>query len=92
MLPLQETNAVIKETLYGSDQSHKWWTTLKFALSGVDSSVSLLVKPDGCVTHSPTEKATPFANICTGLLCKGSQSVSVLFNNKCFSFVHLTAF
>ena len=49
--------------LYGSDQPHKWWTTLKLALFGVDSSVPPLVKPDGCITHSPLKKAPLFADV-----------------------------
>ena len=32
-------NAVIRETLYGSDQLHKWWTNLKSTFFGIDSSV-----------------------------------------------------
>ena len=30
---------------------------------GVDSSVPPLVKPNGCITHSPLEKATLFADV-----------------------------
>ena len=33
------------------------------ALFGVDSSVLPLVKPVGCITHSPLEKATLFADV-----------------------------
>ena len=59
----RDYNANIKETLSNTVQPHKWWTTLKDALFGVDSSVPPLVKPDGCITHCPIEKATLFADV-----------------------------
>ena len=58
----RDCSAIIKGTLYGSDQPHKWWTTLTSPFFAIDSSVPLLVKPDDCITHYPLEKETLFAD------------------------------
>lgn len=59
----KEYNLTIKETLSGTTQEHKWWSTLKSALFGVDATVPPLLKPDGSVTHCPKEKATLLADV-----------------------------
>ena len=59
----REYNSGVRETLLGATQSHKWWSTLKSALFGIDDGMPPLLKPDGSLTHCPKEKATLFANI-----------------------------
>ena len=59
----REYNNGIKETLSSTNQPHKWWSTLKAALFGVDSSMPPLLKVDGSVTHCPKEKADLLADI-----------------------------
>ena len=84
MLLLKDYSAIIKET-YGSDQPYKWWTTLKSALFGVDLSVPPSVKPDGCITHSPLEKATLFADVFDSTVNRAMKNVIFL----CHVFVSL---
>ena len=62
----REFNHGIKETLLGATQPHKWWSTLKTALFGVDDGMPPLLKLDGSLTHCPKEKATLFANVFDG--------------------------
>ena len=62
----KEYNISAKETLGGTTNSHKFWTTLKSALFGNDSSIPPLSKPDGSVTYCPREKATLLANVFDG--------------------------
>ena len=62
----REFNHGIKETLLGATQPHKWWSTLKSALFGVDDGMTPLLKPDGSLTHCPKEKATLLANVFDG--------------------------
>ena len=47
----------------GTTNSHKWWSTLKTALFGVDVTVPPLLRPDGSLTHCPKEKAALFADV-----------------------------
>ena len=62
----REFNHGIKETLLGATQPHKWWSTLKSALFGVDDGMPPLLKPDGSLTHCSKEKATLLANVFDG--------------------------
>ena len=62
----REFNHGIKETLLGATQPHKWWSTLKSALFGVDDDMPPIFKPDGSLTHCPKEKATLLANVFDG--------------------------
>ena len=59
----RDYNEGIKDTLLGATNSHKWWSTFKSALFGVDTSIPPLLKPDGTVTHCPKEKANLFADV-----------------------------
>ena len=59
----REYNRGIKETLENASQSHKWWSTLKSALFGIDDGIPPLLKPDGSLVHCPKEKTTLFANV-----------------------------
>ena len=36
----------IKDDLLGTTQSNKWWSTLKFALFGIDKTGPALLKPE----------------------------------------------
>ena len=58
-----EYNRNIKDTLLGATQSHKWWSTFKSALFGIDDGMPPLLKSDGSLTHCPREKATLLANV-----------------------------
>ena len=62
------------------DQPHKWWTTLKSALFGVDLSVPPLVKSDGCIAHSPVEKATLFADVFDSKQSAEKLDIPLLFS------------
>ena len=53
----KEYNDGVRDTLIGTTKSHKWWSTLKTALFGVDVAVLPLLRPDGSLTHCPKEKA-----------------------------------
>ena len=59
----REYNNSLKETLSSTDQPHKFWSTLKSALFGVDSSMPPLLKADGSVAHCPKEKANLLAEM-----------------------------
>ena len=62
----KEYNDNIKDDLLGTSQPNKWWSTLKSALFGIDTTVPALLKPDGSLTHDPKEKATLFADVFDG--------------------------
>ena len=54
----------VSETpLLEQTNSHKWWSTLKTALFGVDVAVPPILKPDGSLAHCPKEKAALFADV-----------------------------
>ena len=59
----RDYNSGIKETLLGASQPHKWWSTLKSALFGIDDGMPPLLKPDGSLTHCPKDKANLLANV-----------------------------
>ena len=59
----KEYNDGVRDTLIGITNSHKWWSTLKTALFGVDVAVPPLLRPDGSLTHCPKEKAALFADV-----------------------------
>ena len=63
MLLLREYNYGVRDTLIGTTNSHKWWSTLKTALFGVDVAVPPLLRHDGSLTHCPKEKAALFADV-----------------------------
>ena len=46
-------NDSVRDTLIGTTNSHKWWSTLKTALFGVDVAVPPLLRPVGSLTHCP---------------------------------------
>ena len=50
-------NEGVKENLLNSSDDHKWWSTLKSSLLGVDSSMPPLVRSDGTAVFCPKEKA-----------------------------------
>ena len=57
----KEYNDRVRDTLIGTTNSHKWWSTLKTALFGVDVAVPPILRPDGSLAHCPKEKAALFA-------------------------------
>ena len=76
----KEYNDTIKETLRGTSQSHKWWSSLKSALFGVEPSIPALLKQDGSVTHCPKEKAVLLADIFDSKQC----NEELTFPDSCF--------
>ena len=53
----KEYNDGVRDTLIGTTNSHKWWSTLKTALFSVDVAVPPLLRHNGSLTHCPKEKA-----------------------------------
>ena len=84
----KEYNNSVRDTLIKTTNSHKWWSTLKTALFGVDVAVPPLLRPNGSLTHCPKEKATLFADV-----FDGKQSNNCLTIPKsCFPKAELTKF
>ena len=84
----KEYNDSVRDTLVGTTNSHKWWSTLKTALFGVDVAVPPLLRPNGSLTHCPKEKAALFANVFDGKQSNDSLSVP----QSCFPEAELTTF
>ena len=59
----KEYNDDVRDTLFGTTNSHKWWSTVKTALFGVDVAVPPILRPDGSIAHCPKEKAALFADV-----------------------------
>ena len=53
----------MRDTLIGATNSHKWWSTLKTALFGVDVTVPLLLRHDGSRIYCLKEKAALFDDV-----------------------------
>ena len=51
----KEYNDGVRDTLIGTTNSHKWWSTLKTALFGVDVAVPPLLRLDASLSHCPKE-------------------------------------
>ena len=75
-------------SLIGVTNSHKWWSTLKTALFGVDVAVPPLLRPDGFLAHCPKEKAALFAHVFDS---KQSNN-SLIMSQSCFPEAELTTF
>ena len=56
-------NDGIKNVLLGTHDAHKYWSTIKSALFGVDVTIPPLLKQDGSLCHNPKEKAELLANV-----------------------------
>ena len=50
-------NAIVKDTLQSATQPHKWWSTLKSAVFGAESSLLTLLSPSGALVCDPVDKA-----------------------------------
>ena len=59
----KEYNGGVRDILIGTTNSHKWWSTLKTALFGVDVAVPPMLRPDGSLAHCPKEMAALFADV-----------------------------
>ena len=59
----KEYNDSVRDTLIGTTNSHKWWSTLKTALFGMDVVVPPILRPDGSLAHCPKGKAALFADV-----------------------------
>ena len=53
----------MKSTLSGASQPHKWWSTLKNFIFGVDSALPPLRRSDGSVTFDPSIKAQILSDV-----------------------------
>ena len=73
-------NEGLKENLLSSNDDHKWWSTLKSSLFGVDSSMPPLVRSNGTTVYSPGEKAELLADV----FDRKQSSESVLLPQSCF--------
>ena len=82
----KEYNDIVRDTLIGTTNSHKWWSTLKTALFGVDVAVPPLLRPNGSLTHCPKEKAALLADVLDGKQSNDSLSMP----QSCFHEAELT--
>ena len=57
---LLKYNKGIRESLSTAIFPHKWWSTLKTFLFGVNSSLPPIRTNDGFVTYDPSKKADVF--------------------------------
>ena len=71
----KDYNIGIRENLLGVVNPHKWWSTFKSALFGVDQTGPPLLKPDGTLAHNPREKAALFADVFDGKQCGDELSM-----------------
>ena len=76
----KEYNDSVRDTLIGTTNSHKWWSTLKTALFGVDVAVPPLLTPNGSLAHCPKEKAVLLADVFDGKQSNDSLSMPVMFS------------
>ena len=60
---LLEYNKGICESLSTAMHPHKWWSTLKTFLFGVNSSLPPIRTDDGSVTYDPSKKAEVFSTV-----------------------------
>ena len=88
MLLLRKHNDGVRETLIGTTNSHKWWSTLKTAVFGVDVAVPPLLRPDGSLTLCPKEKAALFADV----FDSKQSNDSLILPQSCFPEAELTTF
>ena len=50
-------NSHLQDVLAGATQSHKWWSSLKSSLFGVESNMPPLCEPSGSMSYEPQRKA-----------------------------------
>ena len=84
----KEYNDGVRDTLIGTTNSHKWWSTLKTALFGVDVAVPPILRPDGSLAHCPKEKAALFADV----FDSKQSNDSLTMPQSCFPEAELTTF
>ena len=84
----KEYNDSVRDTLIGTTNSYKWWSTLKTALFGVDVAVPPLLRPNVPLTHCSKEKAGLFADVFDGKQSNDSFSMP----QSCFPEAELTEF
>ena len=58
-------NSHLQDNLAGATQPHKWWTSLKSSLFGIDSSMPPLRNSDGSICFDPLSKANILSNVFT---------------------------
>ena len=84
----KEYNGGVRDLLIGTTNSHKWWSTLKTALFGVDVAVPPLLRLDGSLSYCRKEKAALFADVFDS---KQSNN-SLTMPQSCFPEAKLTTF
>ena len=84
----KEYNDGVRDTLIGTTNSHKWWSTLKTALFGVDVVVPPILRPDRSLAHCSKEKAALFADVFDSKQSNDSLNMP----QSCFPEAELTAF
>ena len=65
----RDYNEGVRESLLSSCDDHKWWSTLKSSLFGVDSSMTPLFRADGTAVFCPKEKAELLADVFDSKQC-----------------------
>lgn len=58
----REYNSHLQEVLAGATQPHKWWSSLKASLFGIDSTMPALRDSDGSISFDPLTKANMLSN------------------------------
>ena len=84
----KEYSDSVRDTLTGTTNSHKWWSTLKTALFGVDVAVPPLLRRNGSLTHCPKEKAV----LCVDVFDGKQSNDSLTMPRLCFPEAELTTF
>ena len=54
---------MVSESFSTAMHPHKWWSTLKTFLFGVNSSLPPIRTDDGSVTYDPSKKAEVFSTV-----------------------------
>ena len=79
----KDYNDSVRDTLLGTTNSYKWWSTLRTTLFGVDVAVPPLLRPNGSLSQ-----ATLFADVFDGKQSNGSLTMP----QSCLPEVKLTTF
>lgn len=58
------------QELAGVSQPHKWWSTLKGPIFGMDSSIPPLLSQDGSLLFNPRDKAQRLLSVFDGKQCR----------------------
>ena len=62
----QEYNNSLRVSLSGETQSHRWWSSLKSFLFGVDTALPPIRRNDGSLAYDPSDVAEVFSSVFQG--------------------------